>query len=160
MKNTSGESSAEELVEQPYKYGFVTEIEEEKIPKGIDEDVIRLISAKKEEPEFMLEFRLKAYEHWLKQEEPNWAKLGYPKIDYQGIIYYAAPKTKEKKRKSKWDQGTAEGSAPPPPVGVASSASLSDVAVSSSATVLTQATGTKTTVIPAVGGLLSTKKKS
>jgi len=98
MKNTSGESSAEELVEQPYKYGFVTEIEEEKIPKGIDEDVIRLISAKKEEPEFMLEFRLKAYEHWLKQEEPNWAKLGYPKIDYQDIIYYAAPKTKEKKR--------------------------------------------------------------
>ena len=98
MKNSSSESSAEELVDQPYKYGFVTEIEEEKIPKGIDEDVIRLISAKKEEPEFMLEFRLKAYEHWLKQEEPNWAKLGYPKIDYQDIIYYAAPKTKEKKR--------------------------------------------------------------
>ena len=98
MKNTSGESSTEELVEQPYKYGFITEIEEEKIPKGIDEDVIRLISAKKEEPEFMLEFRLKAYQQWLSQDEPDWAKLGYPKIDYQYIIYYAAPKTKEKKR--------------------------------------------------------------
>ena len=98
MQNTPNESSAEELVDQPYKYGFVTEIEEEKIPKGIDEDVIRLISAKKDEPEFMLEFRLKAYQHWLSQEEPNWAKLGYPAIDYQDIIYYAAPKTKEKKR--------------------------------------------------------------
>ena len=98
MKNASDESSAEDLVDQPYKYGFVTEIEEEKIPKGIDEDVIRLISAKKEEPEFMLEFRLKAYQQWLAQDEPNWAKLGYPKIDYQDIIYYAAPKTKEKKR--------------------------------------------------------------
>ena len=98
MKNTPNESSAEELVDQPYKYGFVTEIEEEKIPKGIDEDVIRLISAKKEEPDFMLEFRLKAYQNWLTQDEPNWAKLGYPAIDYQDIIYYAAPKTKEKKR--------------------------------------------------------------
>ena len=68
MQNTPNESSAEELVDQPYKYGFVTEIEEEKIPKGIDEDVIRLISAKKDEPEFMLEFRLKAYQHWLSQE--------------------------------------------------------------------------------------------
>ena len=98
MKNSASESSAEELVDQPYKYGFVTEIEEEKIPKGIDEDVIRLISAKKEEPEFMLEFRLKAYQHWLSQDEPDWAKLGYPPINYQDIIYYAAPKTKEKKR--------------------------------------------------------------
>ena len=76
------------------------------------------------------------------------------------VLSYARLKNeKEKKRKSKWDQGTADGSAPPPPVGVASSASLSDVTVSSASTVLTQATGTKTTVISAVGGLLSTNKK-
>ena len=91
-------SSAEELVDQPYKYGFITDIETEKIPKGISEDVVRLISAKKEEPPFLLDFRLKAFRHWLSQPEPDWAKIGYPPIDYQNIVYYAAPKTKEKKR--------------------------------------------------------------
>ena len=91
-------SSAEAFIDEPYKYGFITDIEEEKIPKGINEDIVRLISAKKEEPQFMLDFRLKAFEHWLTQDEPDWAKLGYPEIDYQDIVYYAAPKTKEKKR--------------------------------------------------------------
>jgi len=85
------------LVNQPYKYGFVTDIETDKIPKGLSEDVVRLISAKKEEPEFMLEFRLKAYRQWLKMEEPDWAAIGYPPINYQDIIYYCAPKQKPKK---------------------------------------------------------------
>jgi Fe-S cluster assembly protein SufB len=84
------------LANQPYKYGFVTDIESEAIPPGLSEDVIRLISAKKEEPEFMLEFRLKAYRQWLKMTEPNWAEVGYPAIDYQAIVYYSAPKKKEK----------------------------------------------------------------
>ena len=75
-----------------YKYGFVTDIEVDKAPKGLNEDTIRLISAKKNEPEWMLELRLKAYRHWLTMDEPDWAKLNYPKIDYQDIHYYAAPK--------------------------------------------------------------------
>ncbi|MGL5681903.1 MAG: Fe-S cluster assembly protein SufB [Marinifilaceae bacterium] len=77
-----------------YKYGFVTNVETETIGKGLNEDVIRLISAKKEEPEWMLEFRLKAYRHWLTLEMPQWAHLNIPPIDYQDIIYYAAPKQK------------------------------------------------------------------
>ncbi|CAA9573637.1 Iron-sulfur cluster assembly protein SufB [uncultured Synechococcales cyanobacterium] len=84
------------FVNQPYKYGFVTDIESETIPRGLDEDVIRLISAKKNEPEFMLEFRLKAYRQWLKMTEPNWHNVKYPKINYQDIVYYSAPKQKEK----------------------------------------------------------------
>jgi len=75
-----------------YKYGFVTDIETETIPKGLNEDVIRLISAKKQEPDFMLEFRLKAYRHWLTMKMPHWAHLTIPEISYQDIIYYAAPK--------------------------------------------------------------------
>lgn len=85
------------LVSQPYRYGFVTDIETEKIAKGLDEDVVRLISAKKKEPEFLLNFRLKAFRIWQRIKEPNWAALGYPKIDYQNIIYYAAPKQQQKK---------------------------------------------------------------
>jgi len=85
------------LVSQPYRYGFVTDIETEKIAKGLDEDVVRLISAKKQEPEFLLNFRLKAFRTWQRMKEPNWAALGYPKIDYQNIIYYAAPKQQQKK---------------------------------------------------------------
>ncbi|MBJ7364592.1 MAG: Fe-S cluster assembly protein SufB [Synechococcus sp. SupBloom_Metag_053] len=85
------------LVSQPYRYGFVTDIETEKIAKGLDEDVVRLISAKKKEPEFLLNFRLKAFRIWQRMKEPNWAALGYPKIDYQNIIYYAAPKQQQKK---------------------------------------------------------------
>jgi Fe-S cluster assembly protein SufB len=85
------------LVSQPYRYGFVTDIETEKIAKGLDEDVVRLISAKKNEPEFLLNFRLKAFRTWQRMKEPDWAALGYPKIDYQNIIYYAAPKQQQKK---------------------------------------------------------------
>lgn len=86
------------FVNQPYKYGFITDIESDTIPAGLSEDVVRLISAKKNEPDFMLEFRLKAYRQWLKMEEPNWAEVGYPPINYQSIIYYSAPKTQEKKK--------------------------------------------------------------
>lgn len=85
------------LVSQPYRYGFVTDIETEKIAKGLDEDVVRLISSKKKEPEFLLNFRLKAFRTWQRMKEPDWAALGYPKIDYQNIIYYAAPKQQQKK---------------------------------------------------------------
>lgn len=88
------------LVNQPYKYGFVTEIESDTIDRGLSEDVVRLISAKKEEPEFMLEFRLKAYRKWLTMQEPNWAHVNYPPIDYQNIIYYSAPKQKKEKLNS------------------------------------------------------------
>ncbi|MEB3165893.1 MAG: Fe-S cluster assembly protein SufB, partial [Cyanobacteriota bacterium] len=72
-----------DLVSQPYKYGFVTEIETEKIAKGLSEDVVRLISAKKEEPDFLLQFRLRAYRQWLQLQAPDWAALGFPPIDYQ-----------------------------------------------------------------------------
>jgi Fe-S cluster assembly protein SufB len=91
-------TSVQTLVNQPYKYGFVTDIESDTIPAGLSEDVVRLISAKKNEPEFMLEFRLKAYRQWLKMAEPNWAEVGYGPIDYQKIIYYSAPKVAEKKK--------------------------------------------------------------
>ncbi len=85
------------LVNQPYKYGFVTDIETESIPRGLSEDVVRLISTKKNEPEFMLEFRLKAYRQWLKMNEPDWPHVEYPEIDYQNIVYYSAPKKKQEK---------------------------------------------------------------
>ena len=88
------------LVNQPYKYGFVTDIETEQIPRGLSEDVIRLISTKKNEPEFMLEFRLKAYRQWLKMSEPEWPHVEYPQIDYQDIVYYSAPKKKQDKKSS------------------------------------------------------------
>jgi Fe-S cluster assembly protein SufB len=78
-----------------YKYGFVTDIESDKAPKGLNEDIIRFISAKKEEPEWMLEWRLKAYAVWQKMESPDWAKLNIPPIDYQDAYYYAAPKTSD-----------------------------------------------------------------
>ncbi|MEE9170371.1 MAG: Fe-S cluster assembly protein SufB [bacterium] len=78
-----------------YKYGFTTDIETEIAPKGLNEDIIRLISAKKNEPEFMLEWRLKAYNYWLKLKEPRWPNVKYPPIDYQDAIYYAAPKQKK-----------------------------------------------------------------
>ncbi|MET0218500.1 MAG: Fe-S cluster assembly protein SufB [Burkholderiales bacterium] len=83
----------DELITQEYKHGFVTDVEADVIPKGLSEDVVRLISAKKNEPEFMLEWRLKAYRHWLTMTEPKWPSVHYPPIDYQEIIYYSAPKT-------------------------------------------------------------------
>jgi Fe-S cluster assembly protein SufB len=93
-------ATVQTLVNQPYKYGFVTDIETEKIPKGLNEDVVRLISAKKQEPEWMLAFRLKAYRQWLKMTEPQWAAVDYPPINYQDIVYYAAPKQKSEKKQS------------------------------------------------------------
>ncbi len=81
---------------EQYKYGFVTDIDMDLAPKGLNEDIVRLISAKKEEPEWLLEWRLKAYRHWLTMEEPTWQKPKYPAIDYQDSYYYAAPKTKDK----------------------------------------------------------------
>jgi len=93
-------NTIQELTSRQYKWGFVTAIEEDRIPKGLNEDVVRLISAKKNEPEFMLEWRLKAYRHWaaleMQQAEPKWANVKYPPIDYQGIVYYSAPKQKTK----------------------------------------------------------------
>mgnify|MGYP007123473164 FL=1 len=84
----------EDHTKSEYKYGFTSDIETEVIPKGLNEEVIRIISAKKNEPEFMLEWRLKAYNHWLTMTEPHWPNVDYPAIDYQDIIYYAAPKKK------------------------------------------------------------------
>src|ERR671934_1440842 len=85
----------EQLATREYKYGFVTEVETETIPKGLNEDIIRLISRKKNEPDWLLEWRLKAYRHWLTMKEPTWAKVHYPPIDYQDIAYYSAPKQKK-----------------------------------------------------------------
>jgi Fe-S cluster assembly protein SufB len=82
----------EGFVKQEYKYGFYTDVETESAPPGLNEDIIRLISRKKNEPEFMLEWRLKAFRHWQTMEEPRWAKVQYNPIDYQKIIYYSAPK--------------------------------------------------------------------
>ncbi len=83
----------QELASQEYKYGFYTEIEADDLPPGLNEDVIRLISSKKNEPRFLLEWRLRAYRHWLKMEEPTWSFVNYPPIDYQDIVYYSAPKS-------------------------------------------------------------------
>jgi Fe-S cluster assembly protein SufB len=83
----------QDLTTQDYKYGFVTDIEADTIPRGLSDDVVRLISEKKGEPAFMVEWRLKAYRHWLTMREPTWANVTYPKIDYNDIIYYSAPKS-------------------------------------------------------------------
>ncbi len=97
---TTSTNAIEALANQEYKYGFVTEVDADTIPRGLDEDVIRMISAKKKEPAFMLEWRLRAYRHWAKLEkaeaEPKWANVKYPPIDYQDIVYYSAPKPKKK----------------------------------------------------------------
>src|SRR6267142_3629114 len=84
----------EGLVQKEYKYGFYTDVETDSAPPGLDEDIVRLISAKKKEPEFMLEWRLKAYRHWLTMKEPTWPHVHYPAIDYQKAVYYSAPKKK------------------------------------------------------------------
>src|SRR5947209_15235655 len=88
-------NTIEEFASHDYKFGFVTDVEQESLPPGLSEDVVRLISAKKGEPEWMLEWRLKAYRHWLTLTEPTWANVHYPPIDYQSIIYYASPKEKK-----------------------------------------------------------------
>ena len=85
-----------QITEREYQYGFVSDIEADQVPKGLSEDVIGLISQKKKEPSFLLEFRLKAYRYWLKMKEPQWANVHYPAINYQDIVYYSAPKPKKK----------------------------------------------------------------
>jgi Fe-S cluster assembly protein SufB len=93
---TTATSEIQQLADREYKYGFVTDIETETVPPGLNEDVIRLISAKKKEPEFLLEWRLKAYRHWLQMEEPHWwPNLTYRPVNYQDIIYYSAPRPKK-----------------------------------------------------------------
>ena len=97
MDDQNGMTSSDTLqkiADQEYRWGFVTDIEAETVPRGLNEDIIRMISAKKNEPEFMLQWRLKAYRHWLTMQEPAWANVHYPKIDYQDIIYYSAPRQK------------------------------------------------------------------
>jgi len=95
---SSSVNTIQDLANREYKWGFVTDIEEERVPKGLTEDTIRLISAKKSEPQFMLDWRLKAYRYWASQEakqaEPTWANIHYPPINYQAITYYSAPKQK------------------------------------------------------------------
>lgn len=93
-------SAKDAVIKQNYKHGWTTDIETDELPKGLDESTIRFISNKKKEPRFMLDFRLKAYEHWLKIKEPSWAFVNYPKIDYQDIRYYSAPKNKKEGPKS------------------------------------------------------------
>src|SRR6059036_4378906 len=85
----------EQMAKQEYKYGFVSDLDEDKAPKGLNEDIVRLISQKKNEPEWFLEWRLRAYRHWLTMKEPKWSNVTYPPINYQDIIYYAAPKPKK-----------------------------------------------------------------
>jgi Fe-S cluster assembly protein SufB len=94
------EWTVEDIANREYRAGFVTDIESETIPPGLDEDIIRLISAKKGEPQFMLEWRLKAFRHWLTMKEPAWANVHYPPIDYRSIVYYSAPKQKKNGPKS------------------------------------------------------------
>lgn len=90
------EKIIQEFTDKKYEYGWVTDIESDKAPKGLNEDIIRFISKKKEEPEWMLEYRLKAFRYWQKMEEPEWAHVEYPPIDFQDVYYYAAPKQKPK----------------------------------------------------------------
>ena len=84
----------EEVTAKEYQYGFTTNVESDKIPKGLNENVIKLISQKKNEPEWLLKYRLKAFKSWLKMSEPDWANINYKKPNYQDIIYYSAPKQK------------------------------------------------------------------
>jgi len=90
----------DDLLRGEYRHGFVTDIESDTVPPGLDEDVIKLISRKKAEPAFMLDWRLKAFKHWLTMQEPHWAHLHHPPIDYQDISYYSAPKSKKDGPKS------------------------------------------------------------
>jgi len=96
----SSDSLAHDIAQREYRAGFVTDIESETVPVGLSEDVIRLISGKKGEPEWLLEWRLKAYRHWLTMKEPTWANVHHPPIDYQSIAYYSAPKQKKDGPKS------------------------------------------------------------
>ncbi|HLE31766.1 MAG TPA: Fe-S cluster assembly protein SufB, partial [Bacteroidota bacterium] len=88
-------NAIEQLANKEYKWGFITDIESDTAPKGLNEEIIRFISLKKNEPEWLLEWRLKAFRHWLTMKEPRWPNVRYEAIDYQDIIYYSAPKRKE-----------------------------------------------------------------
>ena len=92
---TTQATDLDALVAQKYRHGFVTDIESDTVPPGLDEDVIQLISRKKREPQFLLDWRLKAYRHWLTMHEPEWAHVRIQPIDYQAISYYSAPKRKD-----------------------------------------------------------------
>ena len=85
----------DKTIKEKYKFGFVTNIDQDTIPPGLNEEVIRTISSKKDEPVWLLDWRLKAYKKWMKMKEPNWAKVDYPKIDYDSISYYSAPKKRK-----------------------------------------------------------------
>lgn len=85
---TTTATRLEELLRRDYPHGFVTNLEADSLPRGLNEDIIRLISARKREPQFMLEWRLKAFRHWLTMTEPGWASVRHPPIDYQDIVYY------------------------------------------------------------------------
>ena len=93
---SSTQNNAELFVNQDYKYGFVTEIEQETVPPGLNEDVVRLISAKKHEPAWLTEWRLNAFRQWTHMKEPKWAMVNFPAIDFQAISYYSAPKVKDR----------------------------------------------------------------
>ncbi|PKP53538.1 MAG: Fe-S cluster assembly protein SufB [Bacteroidetes bacterium HGW-Bacteroidetes-1] len=95
MEVNDNDTILEQVTQNEYKYGFYTDIESDMAPRGLSEETVRFISAKKDEPEWMLEFRLKAFRHWITMKEPEWAHIQYPKIDYQDIIYYSAPKRKK-----------------------------------------------------------------
>jgi Fe-S cluster assembly protein SufB len=97
---TQASARIDELIGRPYAHGFVSDVEADTVPRGLNEDVIRLISRKKEEPAFMLEWRLAAFRHWQKMTEPQWANVWHPPIDYQDIIYYSAPKSRKDAPKS------------------------------------------------------------
>jgi len=97
---TTASDAIERLANREYKFGFFTDIEQDTLPPGLDEDVIRFISAKKKEPEWMLEWRLDAYRGWLEMREPTWHNVHYPPIDYQSMVYYAAPKSQSDRPKS------------------------------------------------------------
>jgi len=98
MKNST--KTIQDLTEQEYKYGFVTEIDSDTLPRGLNEEIVRMISEKKNEPGFMREWRVKSYRHWLTMREPKWPNVHYPPIDYQDIIYYSAPKARKDGPKS------------------------------------------------------------
>ncbi|MCB0271523.1 MAG: Fe-S cluster assembly protein SufB [Bdellovibrionales bacterium] len=100
MSKSTSNKDIRDITSKEYGYGFVTDIESDKLDPGLNEDVVRMISQKKNEPEFMLAWRLKAYRHWLNCKEPTWANVSYPPIDYQNIVYYSAPKSQKDKPKS------------------------------------------------------------
>ena len=93
--NSKNQQTIDESISQEYKYGFTTNIEQDTLEPGLNEDVIKTISKKKDEPKWLLDWRLKAFRHWKKMVTPEWAKINFPDIDYQSISYFSAPKKKK-----------------------------------------------------------------